>query len=75
MENIPSHKSIRTSLMTGLSKSSGILENWLYSHANFLNVVDRLDITIDIDLECLHHGYKSGSRKVMMRIVIYRTWT
>jgi hypothetical protein len=41
-------------LMTVLSKSSAILENWLYSHPNFLNVRDRLDI-----LECLHHGYST----------------
>jgi hypothetical protein len=42
IQNLPSNQSIRTSLMTVLSKSSTILENWLYSHANFLmSLTDR----------------------------------
>nr|XP_023874198.1 receptor kinase-like protein Xa21 [Quercus suber] len=39
----------------------GSLEKWLYSHNNFLNVLQRLNIIIDVAsaLEYLHHGYST----------------
>ncbi|XP_021910711.1 probable LRR receptor-like serine/threonine-protein kinase At3g47570 isoform X3 [Carica papaya] len=41
--------------------SNQSLENWLYSHNHFLNMLQRLDITIDVAsaLEYLHHNLPS----------------
>jgi len=36
-----------------------ILHHWSYFHTNFLNAIDRLDITIDIYLEFLLHGFST----------------
>lgn len=40
---------------------NGNLENWLYSHNNFLNILQRLDIMIDVAsaFEYLHHGHST----------------
>ncbi|KAI9077193.1 hypothetical protein K1719_040851 [Acacia pycnantha] len=37
---------------------NGSLDKWLYSHNNYLDVLQRLDIMIDVAtaLEYLHHG-------------------
>ncbi|XVF78840.1 hypothetical protein PTKIN_Ptkin14bG0169600 [Pterospermum kingtungense] len=39
----------------------GSLEEWLYSHNHFLNILQRLNIMIDVAsaLEYLHHGYST----------------
>lgn len=40
---------------------NGSLENWLYSHNNFLDILKRLEVMIDVAaaMEYLHHGYST----------------